>query len=173
MRYVARVENNAPALLFQAVIVPHRSLSLRALRGLLVFICLMCGTSAAVFVWLGAWPVGGFTGLELLLAAFLFRLNAHAAKGVEMVLLTSAGLSITRTEPSGVRRQRVLPAAWLNVVVEERPGTVPGLVLVARDVRVEIGRALGEAEKRDLASALAAALYDLRNPRFDNPQLRE
>lgn len=161
------------APLFEAVIVPHRSLSEAGLRRLLLVICAMCGASAAVFVWLGAWPVGGFTGLELLLAAVLFRLNARAAKGSEMVLLTEAGLRVIRTSPDGVRRERTLPPAWLNMVLEDRPGRVPALVLVARDIRVEIGRDLGEVEKRDLADALGGALERMRHPRFDNPQLRD
>jgi uncharacterized membrane protein len=117
--------------------------------------------------------VGGFTGLELVLAAFLLRLNARAARGSEMLLLTEAGLRVIRTSPDGVRRERTLSPAWLNLLVEERPGRVPGLLLVARETRVEIGRDLGEAEKRDLAEALGGALDRLRNPRFDNPQLRE
>jgi hypothetical protein len=32
---------------------------------------------------------------------------------------------------------------------------------------------LGEEQKRDLADALTKALHDWRNPRFDNPQLRD
>jgi uncharacterized membrane protein len=87
-------------------------------------------------------------------------------------MLTAAGLRITRTDPSGTRRERLLSTAWLNIVIEERQGTVPGLLLVERDMRVEIGRSLGEDEKRDLALALGAALDNLRHPRFDNPQLR-
>jgi uncharacterized membrane protein len=169
MRYLLGMED---ATLFQAVIVPHRSLSEAGLRRLLVVICVMCGASAACFVWLGAWPVGGFTGLELLLAGFLFRLNARAARGSELVLLSERGLRVLRTDPDGVKRQITLSPAWLNLIVEERPGRVPGLVLTARDIRVEIGRTLGEAEKRDLADALGEALDRLRNPVFDNPQLR-
>lgn len=159
--------------IFQAVIIPHRSLSAPALRRLLVFICVMCGASAAMFVWQGAWPVGGFTGLELLLAAALFRLNARAVRGSELVMLTESGLRVTRTDPNGVKRELVMQPAWLNLTLEERPGRVPGLVLSARDRRVEIGRSLGEEEKRDLAAALEAALDRMRNPRFDNPQLRD
>jgi uncharacterized membrane protein len=160
------------ATLFQAVIVPHRSLSERHMRRLLVVICAMCGLSASAFVWLGAWPVGGFTGLELLLAAVLFRLNTRAVRGSELVLLTAAGLRVLRTDPNGQKREIVLSPAWLNVVVEERPGRVPGLLLAARHKRVEIARSLGEDEKRDLAQALGDALERLRSPVFDNPQLR-
>ncbi len=158
--------------LFQAVIVPHRSLSARHMRRLLIVICAMCGVSASAFVMLGAWPVGGFTGLELLLAAMLFRLNARAVRGSELVLLTQAGLRVLRTDPNGQKREIVLSPAWLHVVVEERAGRVPGLVLTARHTRVEIARSLGEDEKRDLANALAEALARLRSPVFDNPQLR-
>jgi uncharacterized membrane protein len=170
VRYVVMMDN---ATLFEAVIVPHRSLSARHLRRLLMVICAMCGASAAMFVWLGAWPVGGFTGLEVVLAGVLFRVNARAVRGSELIMLSEQGLRVVRTEPNGVKRELSLQPAWLNLSVEERPGRVPGLVLSARGQRVEIGRSLGEDEKRDLAQALGAALHRLRNPLFDNPQLRD
>ncbi len=62
---------------------------------------------------------------------------------------------------------------WLNVTLQERPGRVPGLYLSARGQIVEVAALLGEPEKRDLAEALAAAVHRLKNPVFDNPQLRE
>ena len=161
------------ATLFQAIIVPHRSLSPAGLRRLLAVICVMCGITAFMFVRLGAWPVGGFTGVELLLAAALFRLNARAARGSELVLLSERGLRVIRTDPSGIRREQLLSPAWLNLTLEERPGRVPGLVLSSRQIRIEIARSLGEDEKRDLAQALSDALDRLRSPIFDNPQLRE
>jgi uncharacterized membrane protein len=46
-------------------------------------------------------------------------------------------------------------------------------VLRQRGSEVEIGRLLGDEQKRDLAGALEAALRRLREPAFDNPQLRE
>jgi len=59
------------------------------------------------------------------------------------------------------------------VALEEIPGRAPRLVLVARGVQEEIGAALGETERRDLAQALQEALYRARNPRFNNFQLQE
>ena len=56
--------------------------------------------------------------------------------------------------------------------MEEPPGKVPKLLLVAHGVREEIAATLGEVEKRDLLNALLGALHRLRNPSFDNPQLR-
>jgi len=77
-----------------------------------------------------------------------------------------------RTGRTGRRDERVLPVGWLNVVLEEQPGRVPKLLLVARGLSEEIAATLGEVEKRDLWSALREALHLARNPRFDNPQLR-
>ena len=58
----------------------------------------------------------------------------------------------------------MLPAGWLNAVMEEPPGRVPRLLLVAHGVREEIATTLGEAEKRDLSAALRAALAPAAQP---------
>ncbi len=158
--------------IFEAVIVPHRSLSRRGRMRLLSALGLLCGINAAVFIHMGAWPVGGFTGIELLLAGVLLQVNAHGARASEIVLLTAGGLHITRTDAGGSRRERRLPAAWLRMTLEEVPGRAPRLLLQARELREEIGASLGEAEKRDLAAALQSALLRWRSPVFDNPQLR-
>lgn len=175
MRYMCgmdREANQAAATLFEAVIIPHRSLSTRGLRILVAVICLACGLTMLRFWLLGAWPVAAFSIVEVGFAIFLLRLNARRARASELVLLSEDALRIVRTDQSGQRQERVLPAGWLNVVLEQPPGRVPKLVLVTRGVREEIATTLGEAEKRDLAAALQEALYRVRNPRFDNPQLR-
>ncbi len=95
-----------------------------------------------------------------------------ARRASELVLLSEDALRIVRTGRAGRRDECVLPVGWLNVVLDEQPGRVPKLLLVARGVREEIAATLGEAEKRDLWSALRDALHQVRNPRFDNAQLR-
>lgn len=161
------------ALLFEAVIVPHRSLSPRGLAILLGVITMLCGLTALRFWLIGAWPVIGFSVVEVGLALWLIQLNARRARTSELVSLHENALQIVRVDTRGRRQERWLNSAWLNVVVEEAPGRVPQLVLAARNVREEIAAALGEAEKRDLAAALAIALHRTRNPMFDNSQLRE
>ena len=160
------------SVLFEAVIVPHRSLSAAGLRVLLGVVLGACVASSTAFMLLGAWPVGVFAGLELVLAAWLFRLHMRAARASELLLLTQAGLRIVRTSASGRVESRDLPADWMAVRLEERPGRVPALVLLVRGRAVEVGRELGAEAKRSLAEALAEALHRRRNPVFDNPQLR-
>ena len=157
---------------FEAVIIPHRSLTRAGLRWLVGVICLL-STLISLGVWyIGAWPVIGFDGAEIALALVLLRRNARASRASEMLLLSDEGLRVVRTDMAGRRVERRLQSAWLRAGLEERPGRVPALWLSDRGGRMEVGAELGEAEKRDLAAALAAALHRHRNPVFDNPQLR-
>ena len=125
------------------------------------------------FCMLGAWPVLPFGVLEVGLVLVMLRVNTRQARGSELILLSETELRIVRTDPSGQRREKVLPSGWLTARLEERDGRVPRLVLTRHGMSEEIGRALGEAEKRDLAASLTRALHRARNPVFDNPQLRE
>ena len=162
---------DAPPL-FEAVIVPHRSLSRRGLRLLIALIVGLSSLTALRFLLIGAWPVMAFTVVEVSLAVLLLRLNALATRESELVLLTESGLRVLRTDRKGRRSERMLPVAWLSVALQERQGRVPRLALQGHGLDEEIGAALGEDQKRDLAAALSDALHRLRNPRFDNPQLR-
>lgn len=163
----------AEPTLFEAAIVPHRSLSATGLKMLLGLIGAM-GLYIAALLWLlGAWPAIGFLGVEVGLAAVLIRRHGRSRRECELVLLSEHALTIARTDARGRRREIVLSPAWLNVLLQERRGRVPQLLLAARGRHEEIGATLGEHEKRALARALAEALYRLRHPRFDNPQLRE
>lgn len=160
-------------ILFEAVIVPHRSLSPRGLRVLVGAIGGLSTLMALRFLLVHAWPVIGFSVVETGLAVVLLRLNARRAKQSELLLLSESGLRIVRTDPYGHRQERLLPHTWLNVVLEDIPGRVPRLMLGRRGVLEEIASSLGETEKRDLAFALREALYRLHNPQFENPQLHE
>ena len=166
-------EREGETALFEAVIVPHRSLTACGLRCLVGLICLLCGLTALRFWLIGAWPVVVFSIAEVGLAVLLLRINASQARSSELVLLTERTLRVVRTTAGGRRSERELSPGWLNVALEEIPGRAPRLVLVARNVREEIGAALGEMERRDLARALQEALYNARNPRFHNPQLQD
>ncbi|MEA2739442.1 MAG: Integral rane protein, partial [Acetobacteraceae bacterium] len=53
----------------------------------------------------------------------------------------------------------------------ERGG--PRILLSSHGRGCEIGSFLHEPEKLSLFDALSAALYRVKNPRFDNPQLRD
>jgi len=153
--------------LFEALIVPHRSLPNVRWRQPLVMLAGMTGLVGAYFWHLGAWPISAFCGLAGLGVLVLAYLNQRAGRASELVMLTAERVRIVRTTASGRRSEVSIASGWLNVLLEERSGRVPRLLLGVHAQQVEVGTALGEAEKRELASALRDALYRARNPSFD------
>jgi uncharacterized membrane protein len=163
----------ADEIVFEAEVTPYRSLSPKGLRRVIGFVCAVSLCTTTIFWRLGAWPIAGFNGGEIALAMVLLRMHAKSRRQRELLLLTGSALRILRTDAQGRESERSLPPGWLNVILQERPGRVPGLYLAARGQQVEVAAALGEPEKRDLAEALTRAIHRLKNPMFDNPQLRE
>jgi uncharacterized membrane protein len=163
----------AEPILFEAVSTPSQSLSARGLR----LLCLLSAAGAAVpggfFLLLGAWPVLGFLGLEVIGVLTLVALHRRwSAAAREVVQLTEGALRVTTANGRGGRRETVLEPYWARVVLQEVAGGVSRLFLVQRSRQVELGCFLSDPEKRDLGEALDAALRRYRTPEFDNPQLR-
>jgi uncharacterized membrane protein len=157
---------------FEAVITPHRSLSARGFKILIGAILLLSAGTSSVFWLLGAWPVAGFSGAEVTLAIVLLRRNARLARSRELIELRNDSMRILRTDPNGRQQEHTFDPYWVRVVLRERPGRVPALLLMSRNTEEEVASQLGEDEKRDLAAALRAAMERWRNPVFDNEQLR-
>jgi uncharacterized membrane protein len=66
--------------IFAATITPHRSLGSTGFLILMLCIGALSFVSGMVFLMLGAWPVFGFLGLEVLLIYVAFRANFRAAR---------------------------------------------------------------------------------------------
>ncbi|MGC9269207.1 DUF2244 domain-containing protein [Acidiphilium sp.] len=168
---------SAPAIMpppiFEAVLTPHRSMGR---RGMFVVFSIMAAGSLLVtslMYFLGALPVIGFNGVDLILAIVLYAMNMRGARASEVILLTDEHLTITRTTPRGQRSVVTMTPGWLRVQLDENAGSNPILSVVNREARHIVGTSLGEAERRDLAEALRSAFARLRSPRFDNPQTRD
>jgi uncharacterized membrane protein len=159
-------------ILFEAVSTPSRSMGPSGLVLLALLLGVASATLGLVLALLGAWPVLGFMGAEVALVISLMALHLRwSGRALEVVVLTEAALTVTRTDGRGRQEEAVLQPYWARLELLEHHGRVSELVLAQRGRRVEIGRFLAEAEKRELAEALSAALRRYREPTFDNPQL--
>jgi uncharacterized membrane protein len=161
-------------ILFEAVTSPPPTLSARGMRWLAGLAMAAAAVPAVLFALLGAWPVLGFLGGEVLLVLGLVAAHRRwNARAVETVRLEGGRLLVRRADGRGRQEASELEPYWTRLDLRERQGTVPVLVAHARGRQVEIGRFLAAEEKRALAEALEAALRRYRTPRFDNPQLRD
>src|ERR1700754_4811473 len=102
-------------LLFRAHLTPHRSLSRRAFRRVMVAVPLFSLTVSAVTFFAGAWPVFGFMGLDIALVYLAFRLSYRSGLVSETLELDEQMLTVERKDPRGTKRSWRLQPAWLKV----------------------------------------------------------
>lgn len=151
-------------VLFHARLQPHCSLGPSGFRVLMTVVILAFSGIGAAFYALGAWPVLGFCGLEVLLIWWCFKLNFRHLERYETVLLTEDALEIRRVDHKGRSERIVLQPYWLNVRLEEEPSGANKLLLRSHGREVAIGGFLTPDERIDLKHALDAALRRQRAP---------
>lgn len=148
-------------ILFDAVLEPHRALP----RSGFIVVMLAAGVITLgvgiFFLVLGAWPVFGFLGLDLLLLWLAFRLNRRALKITERICITADQVLVTRNGPRGDESWTFNPY-WLNVALEEAAGGKGALRLSSHGFSLSLGAFLVAPERAALAEALRQALADLR-----------
>ena len=161
----SRRDNDAfaePAI-FSAIITPHRSLGSTGFLVLMLCIGGLSFVSGMVFLILGAWPVFGFLGLDVLLIYIAFRVNYRAARAYEEVIVTSSELILRKVNPRGRVRQWTLNPLWVRLerIVHDEFG-IERLFLVSRGRRLSIASCLGPDEKASFAEALSSALGEAK-----------
>lgn len=149
--------------IFSAVLTPYRSL---CGRGFLVFMVVVSGISfvaGMAFLAMGAWPITGFFGLDVLVIYAAFRINFRDARAYEEVSVTSSELRVRRVDHRGRAAEWSANPLWtrLEREVDEDYG-VQKLFLVTRGHRFAVGSFLAPDEKASFAIALAGALGEAK-----------
>lgn len=147
---------------FRAVLRPHRSLGP---TGFLLFMVILGGASfvtGLVFTVMGAWPVLGFFGLDVLIVYIAFRLNYRAGRLHETIELDRSELTVTRIHPSGRRERFNFNPYWVRVRLAEGKDGRTDLRLHLHGKELAFGRFLTDDERRDFAKVLVGALVEAR-----------
>jgi uncharacterized membrane protein len=151
-----------PAI-FSAVITPHRSLGNVGFLVLMIAFGAVSFIAGVAFLLMGAWPVFGFFGLDVLLLYWAFRLNYRHAGAYEEVTVTPSALTLRKVSHHGRAREWVLNPLWvkLDKVVHEEYG-FERLFLVTRGKQLAIASFLGPDEKASFAQQLGNALHEAK-----------
>jgi uncharacterized membrane protein len=149
--------------LFSAMITPHRSLTS---TGFVLVMALVGGFSfvgGLVFFAIGAWPVVGFLGLDVLLVYWAFRVNYRAATAFEQVTVTASELRVRRVSHRGQVSEWTLNPLWTQLArdTHEEFG-VQHLFLVTRGKKLPVAGFLSPAERESFATALSVALGEAK-----------
>lgn len=141
---------------------PHRSLSARGFAVLMGLLCAVSFVAGIVFLAVGAWPVVGFLGVDVLLVWIAFRVSYARGRVHERLTLHADRFEIVRTDHWGrVRRHRLEPY-WLSVELADRGAGAPLVRLRSHGKATVVGSFLPVGERAELARILDEALRHWR-----------
>jgi uncharacterized membrane protein len=156
--------------LFTALLTPHRSLNRTGFRVVMMSLGAISLATGIVFLFMGAWPVFGFLGLDVLAVYVAFRINFRRALACEQISVTPSALRLRRVSHRGRVMEWVFNPLWvrLDQEVDDEYG-VEHLYLASRGKRIAVGSFLSPGEKASFSKALMAALNTARRGPTYNP----
>lgn len=144
---------------FKALLTPHRSLGRTGfglIMGALLFGWVVTG---AICLSLGAWPVFGFFGLDVIGVYLAFRLNYRAARAREEVAVSRTSVDIRKVAPSGRAQEHHFNPFWARFSVSRHPEIgVTRMEVGERGARVPIGTFLNPDDRESFCTAFGQAL---------------
>ncbi|TKT82649.1 DUF2244 domain-containing protein [Aquamicrobium sp. LC103] len=151
--------NAADEPFFRALLTPHRSLGRTGFIVLMATLAAMWLGIGAFFLSIGAWPVFGFFGLDLVLVYVAFRLNYRAARVRELVSLSRTALDIVKVAPSGKEQSYRFNPFWtrFRVARHEEIG-ITGMAVEGEGRSVPIGSFLNPDDRESFSAAFGRAL---------------
>src|SRR6266852_7589546 len=156
--------------LFSALLTPHRSLNRTGFVAVMAFLSFVSFVAGVAFLLMGAWPVFGFFGLDVLAIYWAFRINFRHAKATEEIRVTPSELRVRRVSHRGHVVEFVLNPLWVQLDQKTHAEFgIEKLYLVSKGRRVSIASFLGPDEKARFAKALLAALQAARRGPTYNP----
>lgn len=156
--------------LFSALLTPHRSLNRTGFVVLMTAVTTISFVAGAVFWWMGAWPIFGFFGLDVLVVYWAFKVNFRTAKASEEITVTPSELRVRRISHRGHVVEWVLNPLWVQFEQHSHVEFgIERLYLVSRGRRVSVGSFLNPDEKASFSKALTAALNAAKRGPTYNP----
>ena len=154
----SRPENTEPTL-FSAIITPHRSLSVTGFMVVMGLVGVVSFAAGLFFFILGAWPVIGFFGLDVLLIYWAFRLNYRSAAAFEQVTVTPSELRLRRVTHRGEVSEWTLNPVWISLDRERHEDFgLLHLFLVSQGRKLPVAGFLSPPERESFAAALSSAI---------------
>ncbi len=149
--------------LFAVELTPNEPLSA---MGLAIIMSILAGVSFIAgisFMIMGAWPVTGFFGLDLLLVWYALSTSRAASRKREEITLWPSELVLRREQAGKPPSELRLPRLGLRLELEDEDADFAGRLFLRRGrERFAFGNFLSEPDRRSLAAALGRALASAR-----------
>jgi uncharacterized membrane protein len=156
--------------IFSALLTPHRSLNRTGFLVVMAFLSVVSFATGVAFLLMGAWPVFGFFGLDVLAVYVAFRINFRRARASEEIRITPTELRLRRVSHRGHVVEFVFNPLWVQLDRKTHAEYgIEKLYLLSKGRRLAIASFLGPDEKASFAKALTAALQAARRGPNHNP----
>lgn len=152
------------AVLYSAVLRPHRSSGVLGARIVTLIVASLLGAIGMGFVLAGAWPILPFLGLEVVVLYVALRFNQRAGNAEEAINLTRRALTVRRTDHWGNQSSFSFSPHWLQVNLLPLPGNDNQLELRSQGRSLAIAKFLTPDEREVLALTLRRMLGRLTFP---------
>jgi uncharacterized membrane protein len=145
--------------IFAAELVPYRSLGRKGFRIMLMLSGLVCFGYGGFFLATGAWPVGFFFGLDFLLLYGAFRMNYHAAKAREEVVVSRSEVLVRKFTPAGKMTEFQWHPFWARFFVRRHEEFgILSMSVYGQGRSTDIGSFLNPDDRESFAKAFRGAL---------------
>ena len=155
---------SSDGVLFQTELRPNRSSTPGAIRKLALVLCVALVPTGLVFVYVGAWPVFGFLGLEIVALVALLNYHHKRSYVIERIAITIDDLRVERINPWGRRSEWSFKRHWLQVNLDEDSERDCALELRSHGRVLAIGAFLTPDERREVARCLRVQLHAAAKP---------
>lgn len=155
---------------FEEILFPRRSLEPNGFRVLMGAIFILSLIIGIMFYSLGAWPVSGFFGLDVLLIYWAFKVHYEQGKAAEIIRLSDDKLTIIRIDHKGKREDWQFNPYWVNVSMACPPNVPKNIGETFIQARSHgkgtfFGTFLTQEKREELMHSLKQAIVDCKNYR--------
>ena len=148
-----------------AVLTPNRSLSRKGFLIAMLAIALTFFINGLMFWSMGALPILGFMGLDVLAIWLAFHISFRRQKEETRVIVTARAIRLHHRDAKGGEKHAEVPSAFARVELAEPVGPGDWLRIEHGKTAWVIGRFLTPDERKSFASALRQALVSARAER--------
>lgn len=149
--------------LFAARLTPHRSMGRKGFRVVLAIVAVLATVPGIIFFSLGAWPIVGFLGLDVVLVWWALAASLRDGRRYEQVTLWTDQLELKQVDGKGREvLTRFNPRLVKLVVDRDFNERTTGLHLRTQSRDVRLGAFLDQDEKSSFAKAFGTALKRAR-----------
>jgi len=153
---------DAHEVVFDAVLYPNRSLPNAGFVAVMSVIIVANALFGAYFYAIGAWPVIGFWGLDVLLVWLAFKLSSRQGRLCERVRVSRSDIWVARVLPSGHESRWRMQPAWTQIRIDDPVRHESQIEVSTKGETLILGGFLSPGDRADFARALSRAVASVR-----------